>query len=100
MALTDITIKKAKPDTKTRRLFDGGGLYLQIEPSGGKLWRFKYRFEGRYKLVAFGRYPDVSLLEARKRHHEAREQLAQGIDPAATKNRLRPKRPSRLAVAR
>ena len=85
MKLTDINIKKAKPIEKTRKLFDGGGLYIEIAPSGGKLWRYKYRFDGKYKLLALGKYPDVSLQEARKRHIEAREQLAQGIDPSALK---------------
>jgi hypothetical protein len=85
MKLTDINIKKTKPREKTFKLFDGGGLFLQIEPAGGKLWRYKYRFDGKYKLLALGKYPDVSLQEARKRHHEAREQLAKSIDPMAVK---------------
>ena len=85
MKLTDINIKKAKPEEKTRKLFDGGGLYIEIVSSGGKLWRYKYRFDGKYKLLALGKYPDVPLQEARKRHIEAREQLAQGIDPSALK---------------
>ena len=85
MKLTDINIKKAKPGEKTRKLSDGGGLYIQIEPTGGKLWRYQYRFERKLKLLALGKYPDVSLQEARKRHSEAREQLTQGIDPSAVK---------------
>ena len=85
MKLTDINIQKAKPGNKTRKFFDGGGLFLQIEPTGGKLWRFKYRFEEKYKLLALGKYPDISLQEARKRHRDAREQLARGIDPSAVK---------------
>ena len=85
MKLTDVNIKKAKPGEKSRKLFDGGGLYLQIEPTGGKLWRYKYHFDRKEKLLSFGKYPDVSLQEARKRHQEAREQLTKGIDPAAAK---------------
>ena len=85
MKLTDTNIRKAKPGDKARKLSDGGGLYVLIEPTGGKLWRYKYRFEGKEKLLALGKYPDVSLAEARKRHQEAREQLAQGIDPSAAK---------------
>ena len=85
MKLTDINIKKAKSGDKARKLYDGGGLYLQIETTGGKLWRYKYHFDGKEKLLAFGKYPDVSLQEARKRHSEAREQLAQGVDPMAAK---------------
>ena len=85
MKLTDYNIKNAKRGDKTRKLFDGGGLYIQIEPTGGKLWRYDYRFEGKPKTLALGKYPDVPLQEARRRHQEAREQLAQGIDPSAVK---------------
>ena len=85
MKLTDINIKNAKPGEKPRKLFDGRGLYIEIATTGGKLWRFQYRFEGKQKLLALGIYPDVSLQEARKRHGEARTQLAQGIDPSAAK---------------
>ena len=85
MVLTDVSIKKAKPGKKTRKLTDGGGLYLQIAPTGGKLWRFDYRFEGKRKTLALGKYPDVSLQDARERHQEARKLLSQGVDPMATK---------------
>jgi integrase len=97
LKLTDIGIKKIKPREKTFKLFDGGGLYIQIEPTGGKLWRYKYRFDGKEKRLAFGKYPDVSLQEARKRHQEAREQLAQGIDPAAAKNAIKAAKEGRAA---
>jgi hypothetical protein len=62
---------------------DGGGLYLWITPPGGKLWRWKYRFEGREKLMTFGSYPDVSLSLARERHAAARKLLATATDPMA-----------------
>ena len=68
-----------------RKLTDGGGLYIQIEPTGGKLWRYDYRFAGKRKTLAIGRYPDISLQEARDRHQEARKQLTQGVDPSAAK---------------
>jgi integrase len=87
--LTDINIKRAKPAEKTYKMFDGGGLYIQIEPTGGKLWRYKYRFDGKAKKLSIGKYPDISLQEARKRHQEAREQLAQGIDPSVVKKALK-----------
>ena len=83
--LSDVNIRKAKPGERVRKLSDGGGLFLQIEPTGGKLWRHKYRFEGKQKLLALGKYPDISLQEARERHQEARKQLAHGIDPSAVK---------------
>ena len=66
MALSDAAIRKAKPADKPLRLFDGGGLYLEISPSGSKLWRLKYRFPGREKRLALGIYPDVSLAGARE----------------------------------
>ena len=62
MKLTDISIKKTKPREKVYKQFDDGGLFLQIEPTCGKLWHYKYRFNGKYKLLAFGKYPDVSLV--------------------------------------
>ena len=68
MPLTDTAIRKAKPTDKPQRLFDGGGLYLEISPAGGKLWRWKYRHGGKEKRLALGTYPDVSLSDARQRH--------------------------------
>ena len=81
MPLSDAAIRKAKPADKPLRLFDGGGLYLEIAPTGGKLWRWKYRFSGKEKRLALGIYPDVSLSEARTRHTDARKLLSSGIDP-------------------
>jgi hypothetical protein len=60
MPLTDTEIRKAKAGAKPARSFDGGGLYLQISPTGAKLWRFKYRFDGWERLLAFGTYPRVA----------------------------------------
>ncbi|MCX7167865.1 MAG: integrase arm-type DNA-binding domain-containing protein [Rhodocyclales bacterium] len=80
--LTDTAIKKAKPSTKPVRMFDGGGLYLELAISGGKLWRFKYRFDGKEKRQALGSYPDTSLAKAREKRDEARRLLADGIDPS------------------
>jgi len=81
MPLADKTILKAKPESKARKLFDGGGLYIEIAPSGGKLWRLKYRFDGREKRLAFGSYPDISLEAAREKRDLARAMLASGVDP-------------------
>ena len=83
MTLTDTVIRKARAKHTVYRLTDGGGLYLQITPAGGRLWRWKYRFGGREKLMSFGSYPDVSLSLARERHVEARKLLASGTDPMA-----------------
>ena len=83
--LTDIKIRNAKPKEKPVALFDGGGLYLLVTPSGGKLWRLKYRYDGKEKLLALGAYPEISLTGARQRRDEARRQLVQGIDPGAIK---------------
>lgn len=83
MALTDTVIRKARAKHTVYRLTDGGGLYLQITLAGGRLWRWKYRFDGREKLMSFGSYPDVSLSLARERHVEARKLLASGTDPMA-----------------
>ena len=76
MALTDTAIRTSKPLDKPFKLYDEGGLFLQITPSGGKWWRFKYRFDGKEKLLSFGTYPDVSLLSARQRRDQARKLLA------------------------
>ena len=81
MALSDLAIRNAKPGAKPTRLFDSGGLYLEIAPSGGKLWRMKYRFDGKEKRLALGKYPDVGLKDARERRDEARKLLANGVDP-------------------
>jgi hypothetical protein len=92
MALKDIQIKTAKPKEKDYKLTDGGGLYLLLTSGGSKLWRFKYRFDGKEKLLAFGVYPDISLAEARERRQEARNLVAKGIDPSAEKKAAKQKR--------
>ena len=83
MKLTDTQIKRMKQRPKPFKVSDGGGLFLWVTPSGGKIWRWSYRHEGRAKLMAFGRYPDVPLALARERHAEARKLLASGVDPMA-----------------
>jgi len=82
MALTDITIRASKPRAKSFKLSDSGGLHLLITPTGGKLWRFAYRFAGKQKTLALGAYPTVTLAEARQGRDAARKHLAAGIDPA------------------
>ncbi len=82
MPLTATEVKQAKPSEKPYKLSDGGGLFLLVNPTGAKYWRYKYRFAGKEKLLALGTYPSVSLADVRKRHVDAREKLAQGIDPS------------------
>jgi len=81
MPLTDRALRSAKPQSKTVKLFDGGGMYLEINPGGGKWWRWKYRYTGKEKRLSLGVYPDVSLKAAREKRDAARRQLAAGIDP-------------------
>jgi integrase len=85
MALKDLEIRRLTSRPKPYKVADALGLFLLIQPSGAKLWRFKYRFHGREGKLTFGRYPDVSLAKARERRDEARQMLANGIDPAAAK---------------
>lgn len=83
MPLTDAAIRAAKPRAKPFKLSDSGGLYLEVAPSGGKWWRFKYRLAGKEKRLSLGTYPDTSLADARDRHAQARRLVAQGIDPSS-----------------
>lgn len=82
MPLTDTTIRTAKPKDKPYKLADGGGMYLEVTPAGGKWWRIKYRIEGKEKRISLGTYPEVSLKDARERREAARKLLAAGINPS------------------
>ncbi len=70
MPLTDIQCKSAKPGLKPQKLFDAYGLYLEVKPSGSKIWRKKYRFANKENRITLGRYPDISLQEAREKRLE------------------------------
>jgi len=83
--LDHLKISNAKPKGKDYKLSDGGGLYLLVTPSGGKLWRLKYRFGGLEKKLALGAFPEISLAEARQKREEARGLIANGIDPGAAR---------------
>ena len=87
MALTDVKLRTLKHSGAKRndKHTDGRGLYLAVTPSGGKLWRFDYRFAGKRKTLALGAYPDVSLAQARAALTDARALLAAGTDPSAAK---------------
>lgn len=82
MALSDTKIKTIKPIEKPFKLADERGLFLLVQPSGGKLWRLKYRIDGKEKLLSFGTYPDVSLADAREKRDQARKLIAVGTDPS------------------
>jgi len=76
-ALTETKLKNAKPGPKAYKLADGGGLYVLVSPSGGKAWRFNYKFNGAYKTLAIGLYPDKSIAEARAEHDKAIDLLGE-----------------------
>ncbi len=83
--LSDAKLRALKPRDQSYRVTDERGLYVQVSTSGARLWRFKYTFDGKEKLLAIGQYPDVPLSLARERRDEARKLVAQGIDPSAHK---------------
>lgn len=87
MTLSDAEIRSTKPNDKAYALYDTRGLFLQISPSGAKLWRLKYSFGGLRKLLALGRYPEIGLKDARAKRDEAHELLAKGVDPSVDKKR-------------
>lgn len=102
MPLTDPEIRNVKPSEKPIRLFDGGGLYLEVSPSGGKWWRLKYRFAGKEKRLSLGVYPETPLAGrkdkktgewivkgARDKRDEARRLLSEGIDPSANRKAVK-----------
>ena len=83
--LTVTAINNAKPKDKPYKLANEKGLYLLIQNSGGKLWRFDYRFDGKRKTLALGSNPEISLANARDRRDNARKLLANDTDPSETK---------------
>ncbi|MDZ4251488.1 MAG: tyrosine-type recombinase/integrase [Sulfuritalea sp.] len=92
MALTDTGIRATKPTDKARKLADEKGLYLLIQPTGTKLWRFDYRFADKRKTLALGTFPDTGLRLARDKRDEARKLLAEGIDPGAQRKHAKQER--------
>jgi hypothetical protein len=81
MFISDAVIRNTTPAPKPRKLFDGGGLFLFVHPSGSRWWRLKYRFEGIEKTLSLGVYPEVSLKQAREWREKLRQQVADGVDP-------------------
>jgi hypothetical protein len=84
MALKDLEIKNLKPPEKPKKLYDGGGLFLYLTPSGLKSWRREYAYQGRRSTLTFGTYPDLSLKEAREKLAEAKRILREGNDPGSS----------------
>lgn len=89
MPLTDAQIRKAKPQEKLYKLTDGGGLYLAVSPTGGKVWRLRYEIAGKEKLLTIGPYPDISLLEARDARSAQKKLPREGKDPSEEKAQRR-----------
>lgn len=87
--LSDIKVRTAKPKGNDYKIFDGGGLFLLVTPSGGKLWHFKYRFDKKEKKLTLGAYPEISLADAREQRDKARRQLANSIDPGEARKAQR-----------
>lgn len=85
MALTDVAIRALKAGSSLKKVSDGEGLQLWIQPNGSKLWRMAFRFNGAQKTLALGAYPEVSLSDARKKRDEAKALLVSGIDPSHQK---------------
>src|SRR5690554_1580277 len=82
MPLTDLAIRRAKPEAKHYRMTDSAGLYIEVRPTGSKLWRYRYRIAGKEGTFALGVYPEVTLSAAREARDEARKLVRQGINPA------------------
>jgi len=97
MKLTATAVRNAKPGAKPVKIFDGGGLFLLVNPNGSRWWRFKYRFESKEKLLSLGVYPDVSLADARAKRDDVRKQLGAGIDPGAARKARKANRLDRAA---
>ncbi len=87
--LTEAAIQDVQALRRPWKISDRGGLYLLIAPTGGRYWRYNYRFAGKQKTVALGIYPDIPLEKARERHRRARTLLADGVDPSTKRRTLR-----------
>ena len=87
--LSDTRVRAAKPRDRAYKLYDERGLFLFVTPTGGRLWRLKYRLRDREKLISLGAYPDVGLKRAREKRDEARKLLADGVDPSSERHERR-----------
>ena len=89
LPLSEGNVGYAEPKEYAYKLFDGKGLYMLVTPSGSKLWRYKYLFDGKEKTLSFGPYPEVSLKDARAKRDDAREKIVNDVDPAIVKKALK-----------
>lgn len=89
MPLKDVELRALKPRDRVYKRADERGLYIEVHPSGSKLWRLRYRYLGKDKRLALGAYPEVGLAEARRKRDEVRQKLREGVDPVAERQRER-----------
>ncbi|MBN8842561.1 MAG: tyrosine-type recombinase/integrase [Sphingomonadales bacterium] len=87
MALSDVRLRALKPRDKAYKVPDADGLYIEVRTSGAKLWRFRYCYLGKESRISLGSYPEIGLASARRKRDEARQQLAEGLDPATERRR-------------
>lgn len=99
MPLTELQLKNAKPGERPYKLADGEGLFLLIQPNGKRLWRMKYRYAGKEKLLSFGPYPAISISAARSKRKAAKALLGEGRDPSSNKSEADPSGMTFLSVA-
>ncbi|MDR2099274.1 MAG: integrase arm-type DNA-binding domain-containing protein [Campylobacteraceae bacterium] len=85
--LSELKVKNAKPAAKAYKLFDGGGLCLLVNTSGAKYWHFRYKIDGKEQLLSIGKYPEVSLAQAREKREEHRKQIKNGINPLGERDK-------------
>ncbi|WP_045222154.1 tyrosine-type recombinase/integrase [Desulfonatronum thioautotrophicum] len=89
MALSDKGIRTLVPQEKAYTKYDSDGLFIQVTPSGGKLWRMKFMFNGKQQVIALGQFPDVGITAARKMRTEAKAEIQKGINPALERKKKR-----------
>jgi len=92
LPLSDSRIRKMKGKDKDYKVADGRGLFILVKRSGARMWRFRYMFEGKEKLISLGLYPEISLKVARERREKYRTDVALGLDPSAERKKVKVKR--------
>jgi hypothetical protein len=98
MPLTDVQVRNTRPSEKPQKFFDGDGLFLLVATNGSRGWRFKYRFQGRQKMLSLGTHKEVPLKLARERREAARGLVAAGVDPSAERKAKRTAREDTLPI--